>query len=62
LRAPCCGARKVPLLDEPTEGLNDLTARAVMAGTRSLLPQAAILIAALRPAGIDFADRIVGLK
>lgn len=53
---------QVLLLDEPTEGLDDPTARAVLDGIRDFLPQAAILIAAHRPAEIDFADRIVALK
>jgi ATP-binding cassette, subfamily C, bacterial CydC len=52
---------QILLLDEPTEGLDDLTARAVLTGVRGFLPQAAILIAAHRPAEIDFADRIVAL-
>lgn len=53
---------KILLLDEPTAGLDDLTARAVLAGIRDFLPEAAILIAAHRPAEIDFADRVISLK
>ncbi len=39
---------KVLLLDEPTEGLDEATAQAVLAGVRRFLPDAAILIAAHR--------------
>ena len=52
---------RVLLLDEPTEGLDDPTARAVLAGIKHFLPQAAIMIAAHRPAEIEFADRIINL-
>ncbi|WP_121064541.1 amino acid ABC transporter ATP-binding/permease protein [Chachezhania antarctica] len=47
----------VLLLDEPTEGLDSVTAAAVMAGLRAALPRAAILMAAHRAAEIDAADR-----
>lgn len=47
------------ILDEPTEGLDDPTARAVLAGLRAALPDAAILLAAHRPAETDMADRVV---
>jgi ATP-binding cassette subfamily C protein CydC len=53
---------QVLLLDEPTEGLDDTTARAVLAGIRAYLPEAALLIAAHRPAEIDFADRTIALR
>ena len=53
---------QILLLDEPTEGLDDPTARAVLVGIRRFLPNAAILVAAHRPAEIDFADRIVALQ
>jgi ATP-binding cassette, subfamily C, bacterial CydC len=50
------------LLDEPTEGLDDSTARAVLIGLRDYLPQAAILLAAHRAVETDFADRIHPLR
>jgi len=49
------------LLDEPTEGLDDATAAAVLQGIRRLLPEAAILIAAHRHGEIDVADRVLAL-
>lgn len=54
LRAP-----KLLLLDEPTEGLDDSTARRVMAGLRHACPDAAFLVAAHREAEREQADRIV---
>jgi len=53
---------QVLLLDEPTEGLDDATARAVLSGIRAFVPRAAILIAAHRAAEIDFADRTIALR
>jgi ATP-binding cassette, subfamily C, bacterial CydC len=47
------------LLDEPTEGLDDITANAVLRGIRALLPQAAILIASHRPVETAFSDRVI---
>ena len=52
---------RVLLLDEPTEGLDEPTAQAVLRGIKSFLPDAAILIAAHRRAEIDFADRVLDL-
>ncbi|WP_301048508.1 ATP-binding cassette domain-containing protein [Vannielia sp.] len=52
---------KVLLLDEPTEGLDAATAKAVLSGARRLLPEAAILIAAHRSVEADFADRKISL-
>lgn len=53
---------KLLLLDEPTEGLDDPTARAVLEGIRLWLPRAAILIAAHRGVEKAFADREMRLK
>lgn len=47
------------LLDEPTEGLDDTTARNVMAGLRKACPDAAMLIAAHRDAERECADRVL---
>ena len=52
----------VLLLDEPTEGLDQDTAEAVLGGIRSFLPTAAVLIAAHRAAEKRFADRVVILE
>ncbi|MEC3861553.1 ATP-binding cassette domain-containing protein [Mesobacterium sp. TK19101] len=52
----------VLLLDEPTEGLDAQTARAVLRGIRNYLPDAAILVAAHRPAEQEFADRLVTVE
>lgn len=49
------------LLDEPTEGLDDATAKQVMAGIRAALPEAAILMAAHRPVEIEGAGRSIAL-
>ncbi|MCL7466804.1 thiol reductant ABC exporter subunit CydC [Phaeovulum sp. NW3] len=51
----------VLLLDEPTEGLDDATARAVLAGVRRTLPDAALVLASHRRAEVDFADRCLAL-
>ncbi|WP_215905732.1 amino acid ABC transporter ATP-binding/permease protein [Thalassospira sp. TSL5-1] len=53
---------RILLLDEPTEGLDDTTARAVLQGIRTVLPNAVILIAAHRQAEREFADQILELK
>lgn len=52
---------QVLLLDEPTEGLDEATAEAVLKGVRGFLPQSAILIAAHRGVETRFADRVIGL-
>lgn len=47
------------LLDEPTEGLDDATARRVMAGLRMSCPESGFLIAAHRGVEKDQADRVI---
>jgi len=49
------------LLDEPTEGLDDTTALAVLKGIRAYLPEAAILTASHRDVETAWADRAVSL-
>jgi ATP-binding cassette subfamily C protein CydC len=49
------------LLDEPTEGLDDETAGAVLAGLRACLPDAAILMASHRQIERDWADAVLEL-
>lgn len=49
------------LLDEPTEGLDEATAEAVLRGIRTILPESAILIASHRPVETKFADRVINL-
>jgi ATP-binding cassette subfamily C protein CydC len=56
MRAP-----DVLLLDEPTEGLDEPTARAVLSGIRQHLPQAAILMASHRQSELDWAEAIITL-
>ena len=52
---------KLLLLDEPTEGLDDETAVAVLEGIRGYLPETAILTASHRFVEIDWADRTLAL-
>jgi ATP-binding cassette subfamily C protein CydC len=52
---------KLLLLDEPTEGLDDATAKAVLYAIRRYLPDAAILIAAHRAVETRFADRVISI-
>ena len=53
---------EILLLDEPTEGLDDATARRVLAAVREYLPNATILIASHRRAELDSSDRVVTLE
>lgn len=52
----------VLLLDEPTEGIDETTAAAVLAGIRAWLPEAAIVIAAHRPLELAASGRIMRLR
>ena len=52
---------KLLLLDEPTEGLDEAMALAVLAGIRAYLPEAGILTASHRPVEIKWADRVMAL-
>jgi len=52
---------KLLLLDEPTEGLDQPTARALLAALRAALPDAAILIAAHRKVEQVWADNRLDL-
>lgn len=49
------------LLDEPTEGLDETTALAVLKGIRTYLPMASILTASHRRVETTWADRIMAL-
>lgn len=49
------------LLDEPTEGLDHVTALAVLQGIRSYLPEAAIVTASHRVVETQWADRVMTL-
>lgn len=51
----------VLLLDEPTEGLGEDTARKVQDGIRLFLPQSAILTASHRRVEIDWAQRVLAM-
>ena len=53
---------KVLLLDEPTEGLDEATARKVLAGIRDCLPKATLLLASHREVEQQFVDRSIFLN
>jgi ATP-binding cassette subfamily C protein CydC len=53
---------KLLLLDEPTEGLDEVTAKAALHAIRRYLPDAAILIAAHRAVETRFADRLITIN
>ncbi|PRY86838.1 amino acid ABC transporter ATP-binding/permease protein [Donghicola tyrosinivorans] len=50
------------LMDEPTEGMDQATAKAVLEGVRKALPEAAIVIASHRQSDRRFADRVIPLR
>lgn len=52
---------KLLLLDEPTEGLDEATALAVLAGIRAYLPETGMLTASHRAVEIKWADRVMAL-
>jgi ATP-binding cassette, subfamily C, bacterial CydC len=52
---------KLLLLDEPTEGLDENTAKAVLDGIRTFLPTATIVLASHRDVETRFAARIITL-
>lgn len=56
------GKPSVLLMDEPTEGLDEATATAVLQGVRAYLPKSAILIASHRDCDRALADRVITLR
>ncbi|MCB1357101.1 MAG: ATP-binding cassette domain-containing protein, partial [Maritimibacter sp.] len=52
----------VLVLDEPTEGLDTATSARVMAGLRTALPHAALLVAAHRDTEKQAASRVIELR
>lgn len=56
------GRPAVLLMDEPTEGLDEATATAVLQGIRAYLPTSAILIASHRDCDRALADRTITLR
>ncbi|MEY8882413.1 amino acid ABC transporter ATP-binding/permease protein [Donghicola sp. XS_ASV15] len=56
------GRPPVILLDEPTEGLDEATATAVLRGIRNYLPQSAILISSHRFCDRALANRVITLR
>lgn len=56
------GRPPVILLDEPTEGLDEATATAVLSGIRKYLPKSSILISSHRFCDRALADRVITLR